>query len=99
MPQLSLDSYDFLAPPRIVFGWGRWREVGPLAAALGSRAFLVWGSRTLVKSGLVNQLQETLRRIASSRSIWPAFRASPKWPMSMKSSGGCALGVPVPAIC
>jgi alcohol dehydrogenase class IV len=36
-------SYDFLTPPRIVFGWGRRREVGHLAHTLGRRAFLVCG--------------------------------------------------------
>ena len=35
LPQLD---YDFLAPQRIVFGWGRREEVGPLAATLGRRA-------------------------------------------------------------
>ncbi|MEX0977836.1 MAG: iron-containing alcohol dehydrogenase [Pirellulales bacterium] len=55
-------SYDFLAPERIVFGWGRWREVGPLAARLGRRAFIVVGSRTLEKSGLVDELHQVLRR-------------------------------------
>ena len=27
-------QYDFVAPQRIVFGWGRRREVGPLTMAL-----------------------------------------------------------------
>jgi alcohol dehydrogenase class IV len=56
----TVGSYDFMAPERIVFGWGRWREVGPLAARLGTRAFLVQGSRTLAAGGLFSQLQETL---------------------------------------
>jgi alcohol dehydrogenase class IV len=54
-------SYDFLAPERIVFGWGRWREVGPLAARLGRRAFVVVGSRTLEKTGLIDELHQVLR--------------------------------------
>jgi alcohol dehydrogenase class IV len=52
----SPGSYDFLAPPRIVFGWGRWREVGPIAAALGRRAFVVTGSRTLDQAGVTDEL-------------------------------------------
>jgi len=55
-------SYDFIAPARIVFGWGRWTEIGPLAAQLGRRAFLVMGSRTLRASGVVDQLRELLQR-------------------------------------
>ena len=36
-------SYDFLAPSRIVFGWGRRREAGVWGRTLGRRAFLVCG--------------------------------------------------------
>jgi alcohol dehydrogenase class IV len=58
---MELSSYDFLAPQRIVFGWGRWREVGPLAANLGSRAWIVSGSRSLESAGIVAELQDALR--------------------------------------
>src|ERR1700680_2758172 len=57
----TLPSYDFLVPQRIVFGWGRWPEIGPLASRIGSRAFLVLGSRTLAASGFVSQLHDVLR--------------------------------------
>jgi alcohol dehydrogenase class IV len=49
-------EYDFFAPPRIVFGWGRRQEIGPLAATLGRRAFVVAGSRTLEKNGVLAEL-------------------------------------------
>jgi alcohol dehydrogenase class IV len=52
---------DFLVPRRIIFGWGRWREIGPLASQIGRRAFLVLGSRTLAASGFVAQLHDVLR--------------------------------------
>src|SRR5580704_12837955 len=61
MSVTSVGNYDFLAPQRIVFGWGRWREAAPLAARLASRAFLVVGSRTLAESGLIDDLEEALR--------------------------------------
>ncbi|MBM81362.1 MAG: alcohol dehydrogenase, partial [Planctomycetaceae bacterium] len=44
-------QYDFFAPQRIVFGWGRRVEVGELARDLGQRAFLISGSRTLEANG------------------------------------------------
>ncbi len=56
----SLD-YDFFAPLRIVFGWGRRREIGTLAATLGHRAFVVAGSRTLEKSGVLATLMQALK--------------------------------------
>jgi alcohol dehydrogenase class IV len=57
MPELN---YDFFAPPEIVFGWGRRREIGNLAAALGRRAFLISGSATLQRNGTLAELQNTL---------------------------------------
>ena len=50
-------SYDFLAPQKIVFGWGRRREVGVLGRSLGSRAFLVSGlpeevGKSFLKEGI-----------------------------------------------
>jgi alcohol dehydrogenase class IV len=54
-------TYDFLAPPHIVFGWGRRRELGPLARTLGQRAFVVLGSRTLLKNLVWNELTNGLK--------------------------------------
>ena len=51
-----LASYDFFAPQRIVFGWGRRTELGTLAKSLGSRAFVVSGSRTLEANGSLDEL-------------------------------------------
>ena len=60
MPLSTPLSYDFLAPQRIVFGWGRRAELGALAATLGRRAFVVLGSRTLEKNGVWTALSESL---------------------------------------
>ncbi len=49
-------DYDFFAPPRIVFGWRRRSELGTLGSTLGDRAFIVTGSRTLEKNGVVAEL-------------------------------------------
>ena len=49
-------NYDFIAPQKIVFGWGRRSEIGTLAASLGRRAFVVVGSRTLENNETVSQL-------------------------------------------
>ena len=51
-----LTPYDFFAPHRIVFGWGRRGEIGSLARSLGSRAFVVSGSRTLEANGTIDEL-------------------------------------------
>lgn len=73
MPQRTeVAGYDFLAPRQIVFGWGRRHEVGQLAASLGARAFLVTGSRTLERTGILGALEETLR----SHGVEPVRLAS-----------------------
>lgn len=46
-------KYDFFAPNQIVFGWGRRIELAGLAAGLGQRVFLVSGSRTLERTGVI----------------------------------------------
>jgi hypothetical protein len=69
-------SYDFLAPRRIVFGWGRWREVGPLAARLGKRAFVVLGSRTLAENGLAAELRDAVGPAHAHRRSAPEVSSS-----------------------
>ena len=61
MSTASSIAYDFVAPQRIVFGWGRRREVGTLGRALGRRAFLICGSRTLLAQGTVDEIADRLR--------------------------------------
>jgi alcohol dehydrogenase class IV len=56
----GVSSYEFLAPRRIVFGWGRFDAVGEEARRLGKRAFLIIGSRTLEAEGVVARLRERL---------------------------------------
>jgi alcohol dehydrogenase class IV len=54
-------AYDFSAPSRIVFGWGRRSMVGGLARSLGRRAFVVCGSRTLERNGALDEIVQSLR--------------------------------------
>ena len=54
-------SYDFLAPPRIVFGWGRRREVGTLGRTIGRRAFVVCGLPPEVAERLIDEIAALLR--------------------------------------
>ena len=54
-------TYDFVAPQRIVFGWGRRREVGELARSLGRRVFVICGAPVLTEGGILGQITEALR--------------------------------------
>lgn len=53
-------SYDFYAPPRIVFGWGRRREVGALGRSLGHRALLLSGLPPATAAEVLGEIRETL---------------------------------------
>ena len=58
---MSIPAYDFLAPRRIMFGWGRRREAGAAVATLGRRALLVCGSRSLEASGAIDEVMRNAR--------------------------------------
>lgn len=59
MDALNSLSYDFFAP-RIVFGWGRRKDLGLLAKPLGQRAFVIAGAQELIDSGVIGQLTAAL---------------------------------------
>jgi len=53
--------FDFLANPQVLFGWGRRADLGQLARTLGQRAFLVSGSRSLRRQGVIEAITATVR--------------------------------------
>lgn len=60
MQWTELGTYEFFIPGRIVFGWGRRQEVGRLAAQLGRRATVIYGTQTLAQRGLLDDLADQL---------------------------------------
>jgi len=48
--------YDFVGPQRIIFGWGRRREVGALARSLGRRVFVICGATALLDAGVLGEI-------------------------------------------
>ncbi|HID75938.1 MAG TPA: iron-containing alcohol dehydrogenase [Planctomycetaceae bacterium] len=55
-------EYEFVAPRRIVFGWGSRRRVGELARGLGNRAFILCGSRTLRDQGVIEEITTAVQQ-------------------------------------
>jgi alcohol dehydrogenase class IV len=53
-------SYDFAAPPKICFGWGRRRELGTLGRMLGRRAMIISGLPPTVASDVLGEIRELL---------------------------------------
>ena len=75
---MQLDAYDFVAPAKICFGWGRRSELADLAAPLGRRAFLVCGSRTLAESGVRDELVSALESAGISVTALPVVHGEPE---------------------
>lgn len=71
-------NYTFLSPQRIVFGSGRRREVGSLAATLGSRALIVCGSRTLIERGILDEVQASLKTAGVTSTLIATIRQEPE---------------------
>ena len=59
-------EYNFFSPQQIVFGWGKRSELPRLTQALGRRVFLVSGSRTLQRLGIIDSLDDALQRAGLS---------------------------------
>jgi alcohol dehydrogenase class IV len=53
-------AYDFVAPPKIVFGWGRRRELGKIARPLGRRAMILSGMPAGVAADVLGEIRELL---------------------------------------
>lgn len=64
MKTASSIDYEFLAPQRIVFGWGKRGEVGTLARSLGRRAFIICGAQALADHGILDEITRCLQAAA-----------------------------------
>jgi alcohol dehydrogenase class IV len=56
-----LSGYQLTLPHRVRFGWGVRGELPKIARELGDRAWLVVGSRTLERSGVIAEIETELR--------------------------------------
>jgi alcohol dehydrogenase class IV len=54
------DGFELRTAPAVIFGCGSRRRIGPLVRALGRRAFLVTGGRSLAASGALDELVAAL---------------------------------------
>lgn len=56
-----LPPFDFATARRVVFGWGRRRELPRYLTSLGRECFVLVGSRTLLQSGVADELAELVQ--------------------------------------
>ncbi len=60
-PSDCLTPFDFATTRKILFGWGRRHELPRYLPSLGRQCFLLVGSRTLLRSGMVEEVAESVR--------------------------------------
>jgi len=70
--------YEFRAPGRIVLGCGRRRELGALARELGTRAFVVCGSRTLEQMGRLAEIRAHLETAGVASEVVARISREPR---------------------
>ncbi|MBX3442766.1 MAG: iron-containing alcohol dehydrogenase [Planctomyces sp.] len=71
-------NFDLRLPEKLIFGWGRRVEAGGLARSLGTRAWLVAGSRTLEASGATGELCRTLEETGIGVRRLPVLSREPE---------------------
>jgi alcohol dehydrogenase class IV len=65
MTDINILPHDLWLPRQIVHGWGRRAELPALTRELGSRAWLVLGSRSLEQSGIVAELTKSFQQVGT----------------------------------
>src|SRR5690606_20256002 len=75
---LPILHYSLLLPRKIVFGWGRRTQAGELARSLGRRAWIVSGSRTLQREGILDELQQNLRQAGVASELLATVTREPE---------------------
>ena len=56
-----MDNFRFFTPTEVVFGKGAENQTGTLAAKHGTRALIVYGKGSVVKSGLLARVMQSLK--------------------------------------
>jgi alcohol dehydrogenase class IV len=59
---MTIKPFDFYRTPKLVFGPGRVKEIGQIAASYGAQVLVVTGSDSLDRSGNWERCEESLKR-------------------------------------
>lgn len=72
-----MKDFVFYAPTEIVFGRNAEDRAGGLAAKYGSRAFLVYGKESVVRSGLLNRVCASLEKAGVDYALFGGAQPNP----------------------
>ncbi len=65
-----MDNFRFFTPTEVVFGKGVENQTGALAAKHGTRALIVYGKGSVVKSGLLARVMQSLKDAGIGRKAF-----------------------------
>lgn len=71
-------NFDFYSPTKICFGRGRIKEIGEAAKDLGTRLLLVYGQNSLKKSGIINEIEDILKKNGIDYILYGNLGPDPK---------------------
>ena len=58
-----MDNFRFHTPTEVVFGKGVEKNTGALASKHGTRALIVYGKGSVIKSGLLERVMQSLKDV------------------------------------
>jgi len=70
--------FEFFLPTKIIFGSGRFKEIGSLAASLGRRPLVVVGRRWAKQSGTLDEALSLLRESGLNPFVFEGIEPNPR---------------------
>ena len=70
-------TFQYHLPVNLLFGRGRVKEVGEIAAAYGKRALIVTGKNSTKKSGLLDRVADSLKKAGAETVIFDQVSQNP----------------------
>ena len=68
-----MDNFRYFAPTEVIFGRDTEDQTGEAAARYGTKALLVYGKESVVKSGLLKRVTDSLSKAGSCLFICPSL--------------------------
>ena len=72
-----MDDFKYYAPTQVVFGRNAEDKTGECAAQYGSRALLVYGKGSVVRSGLLDRVAASLEKAGVAYALFGGAQANP----------------------
>ena len=72
-----MDDFRYYTPTEVIFGRNAEQHIGEVAAQYGKRALLVYGQGSAEKSGLLERIEESLRKYGIEFQRFPGAQPNP----------------------